>query len=957
MSLPGILAAALLLALGGGLAAPAWAAAEEEAPRDIVYRPTPPAPRAQLPAEADAKSAGCISCHTATDQPTMHANPAVVLGCVDCHGGDAAVQAPPGLARRRSGLPRARSSRRTCCRACRRAGTIPTAPIRSSPTRCSTGKAPSTSASSIPATCASRARPAAPAICRSSRPPSAACMATGAMLWGGASYNNGILPFKRYILGEAYTRDGQPAMLETPVDGRPRSMKRAACCRGSCRCRPGRRCRPPTPSASSSAAGATSSASSPRSGCPTCSGQIQRLDEPGRPDIRQSNRGAGHRPAHLDPGPQHHQDAPQRPAPVVPRHQRPAGRLPLLGLQRLPRRLRQRPRPAPLRARTPQFGHHGHLAAGRPDDPQGRAGPSAPARVHARDPDQPVHDLPHAPAEHVREHLPRLHDVGLRVRRAADVAGGAAATRPLARGARDPRPQSRGGGGPRQAGATSTSSARSGPTLNPKAKHTQFADYHGHGWNFRAVFKRDRKGNLLDDDGTHRARRRRPTSSSKAVHLSSIHVDKGMHCVDCHFAQDAHGNGHDLRRGRRRDRDRLPGLPRHRRQAYPTLRTSGPAAPPQAARPQPAAHPGRPPALRVARRQALSSARCSTRQLEWEVTLVKDTVDPATPDYNAKAARAKLMSEGTALDWGAGVPEDQLAHADDKMACYTCHTSWTTSCGGCHLPIEANWKTERHHYEGGEHAQLRDLQPAGRARRDVPARPARRGQGQHHRAGALVLGAGAVVDQRQPRAHLHPAAADLGVGLLEPGVRAALPAHRAQDRDQDLHRLPPVGRRTTTTRSWRSCCCTGPTSSTSSASTPGSAARRRRGGAGDRVGRAAGGDRQLPAPLRLSRTTTPRTSTRGRELQPMLAARGNTQRGGVTRCLQLRGEYLLAAEGEGGMTRLRRRQHRQQGLLASASSPRRSRRSARACTSARPTRPASRCRPTSRSIPTATRAS
>ncbi len=27
---------------------------------------------------------------------------------------------------------------------------------------------------------------------------------TGAMLWGGAAYNNGILPFKNYILGESY---------------------------------------------------------------------------------------------------------------------------------------------------------------------------------------------------------------------------------------------------------------------------------------------------------------------------------------------------------------------------------------------------------------------------------------------------------------------------------------------------------------------------------------------------------------------------------------------------------------------------------------------------------------------------------------------------------------------------------------------------------------------------------
>ena len=34
-------------------------------------------------------------------------------------------------------------------------------------------------------------------------------MATSAMLWGGAAYNNGILPYKRYILGEAYTRDGR----------------------------------------------------------------------------------------------------------------------------------------------------------------------------------------------------------------------------------------------------------------------------------------------------------------------------------------------------------------------------------------------------------------------------------------------------------------------------------------------------------------------------------------------------------------------------------------------------------------------------------------------------------------------------------------------------------------------------------------------------------------------------
>src|ERR1700738_666657 len=27
------------------------------------------------------------------------------------------------------------------------------------------------------------------------------------------------------------------------------------------------------------------------------------------------------------------------------------------------------------------------------------------------------------------------------------------------------------------------------------------------------------------------------------VHLMDIHLEKGMHCVDCHFVQDSHGNG------------------------------------------------------------------------------------------------------------------------------------------------------------------------------------------------------------------------------------------------------------------------------------------------------------------------------------------------------------------------------------------------------------------------------
>ncbi len=42
----------------------------------------------QTQAMADAKSVGCVQCHVTTDAHTMHESPHVILGCVDCHGGN-----------------------------------------------------------------------------------------------------------------------------------------------------------------------------------------------------------------------------------------------------------------------------------------------------------------------------------------------------------------------------------------------------------------------------------------------------------------------------------------------------------------------------------------------------------------------------------------------------------------------------------------------------------------------------------------------------------------------------------------------------------------------------------------------------------------------------------------------------------------------------------------------------
>ena len=64
-------------------------ASEGEHALEIDYPIYPPAPLDQSEAEAAVKSAGCVSCHTKSDEATMHPQRSVVLGCTDCHGGDA----------------------------------------------------------------------------------------------------------------------------------------------------------------------------------------------------------------------------------------------------------------------------------------------------------------------------------------------------------------------------------------------------------------------------------------------------------------------------------------------------------------------------------------------------------------------------------------------------------------------------------------------------------------------------------------------------------------------------------------------------------------------------------------------------------------------------------------------------------------------------------------------------
>jgi len=134
----------------------------------------------------------------------MHDNPAVKLGCTDCHGGDARVIPPRGLARLELEYTQLRDQ----------AHVLPRYPEE--------WGYPKSAKPQRSYTLLNRESPAFirfvnPGDYRVATQACGAChltiiaaaqrslMATGAMFFGGASYNNGVLPFKRYILGEAFT--------------------------------------------------------------------------------------------------------------------------------------------------------------------------------------------------------------------------------------------------------------------------------------------------------------------------------------------------------------------------------------------------------------------------------------------------------------------------------------------------------------------------------------------------------------------------------------------------------------------------------------------------------------------------------------------------------------------------------------------------------------------------------
>ena len=687
-----IAAVVCLVILAGALAeAPTHAPKHASAPA--------PAPEKQTLGEASAKSFGCLSCHTATDRHTMHANPAVVLGCTDCHGGNAAIEKAAGSEYDGAGA-------KDYLAAMDRAHVMPRFP-KEWKTPASVN--PEGSYTLLNRESAEFVRFINPSDYRVAREACGAChlpviqaaersiMATGAMLFNGASYNNGILPFKRGVLGEAYTREGEPASILNPV--KPDDWMTQKGILAQLFPLPAWETVPPADIFRVfERGGRVISSQFPEVGLPNNAGRQQLLDEPGRPDFKQSNRGPG-TGARI----------------AVPLINITKTRLndPLmwfLGTNEQPGDYRSSGCASchvvyandrdPLHSGPyAKFGNDGKTITADPTIPKDKSGhplkheftraiPSSQCMVcHMHQPNVFVNSFygytmwdyeADAPFMWPEKQRYPSHEERRRIL--------------------DRNPE----GAAVRGKWSDPEFLKEVSKLNPTLKDTQFADYHGHGWNFRAIFKRDRKGTLLDKDGKAVADDD-PAKFKKAVHLTSIHLDLGMHCADCHFGQDAHGNGHIY--GEVAAAIEIECADCHgTADRYPTLFTSGPAAKPGGTDMS---------LMRTAdgrkrfewREGKLYQRASLDPKLEWKMSLVKDTVNPKHPRYNEKAARAKLVERGSfdnyAQRWGLAVPANQRAHGDDKMTCQTCHLSWTTSCAGCHLPIEANEKTERLHYEGG----------------------------------------------------------------------------------------------------------------------------------------------------------------------------------------------------------------------------------------------------------------
>ena len=635
--------------------------------------------RSRTVAEVVAASRGCLSCHAGIEP--AHASPGVRIACTSCHGGDAGAVRPAGAEPDDPGYEEAKRAAHVAPRFPGRwygpADEGSANPVR--PYTLSLEESAEFIRFVNPGDLRVAAETCGPCHPRQVEAVRKSPMTTSAIFWAAAAYANGILGRKAGLLGESYGRDGGAQAI---VPGRPPTAAEAA--RGVLAMilplprweimQPGEYFR------AFERGGLLNPSFFPEVGNPSP------FDEPGRPDIRLSDRGRG-TGLRVSPG-------------VINLHKTRLNdpHLSMFGTSDHPGDFRASGCSGchlvyandrdPLHSGSyAAAGHRGATASGDPTIPRGEPGhPISHRLTRAVPTSQCMVCHMHQPNAFLNTYLGYTmwdYETDGEHLWPADQRDPTEAER-RASLAHNPE-----GAAARGLWTDPEFLARVSE-LNPQLDHTRFADYHGHGWVFRAVYSRDRQGRLLDAEGGV-VPFDAPDRFERAVHLRDIHLERGMHCVDCHFSQDVHGDG--LLHGEYGNAIEIACEDCHGGiGGSATLRTSGPAAPPGGTDLSKALTPF------GERRFAWRGGRLLQRSTvepgrEWTVPQVRDTVDPAHPNYNPRAASAKTLRR-----WWDGT----LAHDAERMTCYSCHSSWITSCFGCHLPQQANQRSPMNRYEGIE---------------------------------------------------------------------------------------------------------------------------------------------------------------------------------------------------------------------------------------------------------------
>lgn len=634
--------------------------------------------------DARQKSAGCVSCHNPMDSVTMHTTGTVRLGCTDCHGGNAQIASPPGVAQNapqyrdltKQAHPRPRfpESARSSAN-----------PVRSYANWLKEN--PNYIKFVNPGDLRVAEQTCGRSGCHVSEVQRVrtSMMTHGAMLWGAALYNNGAVPLKNPFFGESYARDGTPQRLQTF----------------------------PPPTAEETRTKGILPFLEP----------IQRweVSQPGNV-LRVFERGGEKKPELGNPNPEEESGKPD-----VKLSDRGFGTLlrtdpTVLGLQktRLLDPLLSFPgtndQAGDFRAsgcsachviyandRSPE--HSGHYAV------SGNLGQTATA-----DPTIPKDETGHPLKHEFTRSIPSSQCIVCHIHPGTNMVATyfgytwwdneVDGDKMYPRMQRHPSPKEQQKIQTRNPELTAIRGNWSDVNFlentgtaefNKELKNTQFADFHSHGWIFRAVYKHDRKGNLLDAQNKQ-VSYDDPDKFGKAVHLKDIHLEKGMHCIDCHFVQDSHGDGKlygETRNAIEVDCVDCHGTIQHRS----SLRTSGTAAPAGGTALDKLRTPW------GSRRFYWEGDRLYQRSMvekdqQWEVVQVLDSVTPGNDHYSERSRLAKTIQKDGDTWGNARVDASQLAHENSRMTCYSCHSSWAPTCYGCHLSMTANQKMPMLHNEG-----------------------------------------------------------------------------------------------------------------------------------------------------------------------------------------------------------------------------------------------------------------